>query len=58
MVQTRTVRKHLEQKLEIYSVDEMITECRKVLKDLRTYPDDNKWQIRYCEIFWKLLSEY
>lgn len=58
MVQTRTVRKHLEQKLEIYSVDEMTTECRKVLKDLRTYPDDNKWQIRYYEIFWKLLNEY
>jgi hypothetical protein len=58
MEQTRTVRKHLEQKLEIYSVDEMVTECRKVLKDLRKYPNDNKWQIRYYEILWKLLNEY
>jgi len=58
MEQTRTVRKHLEQKLEIYSVDEMVTECRKVLKDLRKYPNDNKCQIRYYEILWKLLNEY
>lgn len=33
-------------------------ECKSVLKTLRGYPKENKWQIRYYEKFWLLLSEY
>ena len=58
MVHLKTIRQHLEMKLEVYSVDELIVECRIVLKDLKQYPIDNKWQIKYYEKFWKLLSEY
>jgi len=58
MVHLKTIRQHLEMKLEVYSVDELIVDCRRVLKDLRQYPTDNKWQIKYYEKFWKLLSEY
>ena len=58
MTHRNTIRKHLEQKLEVYSVEELQTECKKVLKDLKQYPQDNKWQIRYYNIFWELLSEY
>ena len=58
MVHLKTIRQHLEMKLEVYSVDELIVDCRRVLKELRQYPTDNKWQITYYEKFWKLLSEY
>ena len=58
MVHLKTIRLHLEMKLEVYSVDELIVDCRRVLKELRQYPTDNKWQITYYEKFWKLLSEY
>ena len=58
MVHLKTIRQHLELKLEVYSVDELIVDCRRVLKELRQYPTDNKWQIKYYEKFWKLLSEY
>ena len=52
------VRKELEYKLEVYSVDELIVDCRRVLKDLKQYPNDNKWEIKFYEKFWELLSEY
>ena len=52
------VRQDLEFKLEVYSADELIVDCRRVLKDLKQYPTDNKWQIKYYEKFWNLLSEY
>lgn len=52
------VRQDLELKLEVYSADELIVDCRRVLKDLKQYPNDNKWQIKYYEKFWNLLSEY
>ena len=58
MVHLRTIRQHLELKLEVYSVDELIVSCREVLKVLRQYPTRNKWQIKYYEKFWNLLSEY
>ena len=58
MVHLRTIRQHLELKLEVYSVDELLVSCREVLKVLRQYPTSNKWQIKYYEKFWNLLSEY
>jgi hypothetical protein len=58
MTHRNTIRKHLEQKLEVYSVDELQKECKKVLRELKEFPQDNKWQIRYYTIFWELLSEY
>jgi len=58
MVHLKTIRKELEHKLEVYSVDELIVDCRRVLQDLKQYPADNKWQIKYYEKFWILLSEY
>jgi hypothetical protein len=58
MVHLKTIRQHLELKLEVYSIDELIVDCRRLLKELREYPTDNKWQIKYYEKFWLLLSEY
>ncbi len=58
MVHLKTIRQHLELKLEVYSIDELIVDCRRVLRDLKQYPSDNKWQIKYYEKFWLLLSEY
>ena len=58
MIHLKTIRKELERKLEVYSVDELIVDCRRVLQDLKLYPTDNKWQIKYYEKFWILLSEY
>ena len=52
------VRQDLELKLEVYSADELIVDCRRVLTELRKYPTDNKWQINYYEKFWYLLSKY
>lgn len=57
-IHRKTVRKELEQKLEVYSVEELIHKTKKVLSDLRVYPIENKWQINYYTIFWKLLLEY
>ena len=48
----------LEQKLEIYSVDEIIKDCRNVIKELSIYPAENKWQINYYKKMWNLLLEY
>ena len=53
-----TVRKDIENKLEIYSIDEIIVSCRQVLKELRKYGNENKYQLKYYKIFWQLLSEY
>lgn len=53
-----TVRKDIEHKLEIYSIDEIIVSCRQVLKELRKYGNENKYQLKYYKIFWQLLSEY
>jgi hypothetical protein len=58
MEHLKTIRQHLELKLEVYSIDELIVDCRRVLRDLKQYPSDNKWQIKYYEKFWLLLSEY
>jgi hypothetical protein len=58
MTQLRTIRKELERKLEVYSVDELIVDCRRVLKELREYPSHNSYQIKYYERFWLLLSKY
>jgi hypothetical protein len=58
MIHIKTVRKEIEAKLEVYSIDELIIECKRVLKDLRQYPNDNKFQINYYTKFWSLLSEY
>ena len=58
MIHLKTIRKELEAKLEVYSVDEIQKECKSVLNDLRKYPKENKWQIRYYEKIWLLLSEY
>ena len=53
-----TVRKDIEHKLEIYSIDEIIVSCRQVLKELKKYGNENKYQLKYYKIFWQLLSEY
>lgn len=53
-----TVRKHIEQKLEVYSIDELMKECRKILKELINYEHENKFQIKYYKLFWNLLIEY
>ena len=53
-----TVRKDIENKLEIYSIDEIIVACRIVLKDLKKYGDENEFQIKYYTMFWNLLIEY
>jgi len=58
MEHLKTIRQHLELKLKVYSIDELIVDCRRVLRDLKQYPSDNKWQIKYYEKFWILLSEY
>jgi hypothetical protein len=58
MEHLKTIRQHLELKLKVYSIDELIVDCRRVLRDLKQYPSDNKWQIKYYEKFWLLLSEY
>jgi tRNA A22 N-methylase len=58
MTQLRTIRKELERKLEVYSVDELIVDCRRVLQELREYPSHNSYQIKYYERFWLLLSKY
>ena len=52
-----TVRKDIEHKLEIYSIDEIIVSCRQVLKELKKYGNENKYQLKYYKIFWQLLSE-
>jgi hypothetical protein len=58
MIHRGTIKKHLEEKLEVYSVEEIQIECKKILKELKEFPQDNKWQIKYYNIFWQLLSEY
>jgi hypothetical protein len=58
MVHSSTIRKEIESKLEVYSINELLIECKKVLTDLRTYQKENKWQIKYYEKYWLLLSEY
>ena len=58
MVHLKTIRKEVELKLEIFSVDELLVGCKSVLYDLTQYPNDNKWQIKYYEKFLILLCEY
>lgn len=53
-----TVRKDIENKLEIYSIDELIKECKKSIKELMKYENENKFQIKYYKLFWNLLVEY
>lgn len=53
-----TVRKELENWLEIYSVEQVQKDCKKNLQRFRENPDANKWQINYYSKFWELLSEY
>ena len=53
-----TVRKDIEHKLEIYSIDEIIVSCRQVLKELKKYGNENEFQIKYYTMFWNLLIEY
>ena len=57
-VHKSTVRKDIEHRLEIYSIDEIIVFCRQVLKELKKYGNENKYQLKYYKIFWQLLSEY
>mgnify|MGYP003584257943 FL=1 len=45
-----TVRKDIENKLEIYSIDEIIVSCRQVLKELKKYGNESKFQIKYYKI--------
>ena len=58
MVHLNTIRKEIILKLEVYSVNELLSECKRVLIDLRQYPKENKHQIKYYERFWLLLSEF
>jgi hypothetical protein len=58
MIHLKTIRQHLELKLEVYSIDELIVDCRRVLQELREYPSHNSYQIKYYERFWLLLSKY
>ena len=53
-----TVRKDIEKKLEIYSIDEITVACREVIKDLKKYGDEYKFQIEYYTVLWNLLIEY
>ena len=53
-----TVRKDIESKLEIYSIDELIKDCKKSIKELMKYENENKFQIKYYKLFWNLLVEY
>ena len=53
-----TVCKDIENKLEVYSIDEIIVACREVLKDLKKYGDEFEFQIKYYTMFWNLLIEY
>ena len=57
-VDESTVRKDIEKKLEIYSIDEIIVACREVIKDLKKYGNENEFQIKYYTMFWNLLIEY
>lgn len=58
IIQKRTVRKELELKLEVYSPTELIAETYLILRDLKAYPNENKFQIKYYTILWNLLLEY
>ena len=58
MIHTKTIKREIERKLEVYSVDELIFECKKVLQDLRQFETENKFQIAYYSKMWELLSEY
>ena len=53
-----TVCKDIENKLEVYSIDEIIVACREVLKDLKKYGDEFEFPIQYYTMFWNLLIEY
>ena len=53
-----TVRKDIENKLEVYSIGEIIEDCRVILKELKKYGNENDYQLKYYKIFWQLLSEY
>lgn len=55
---SKTLKKEIEKRLEIYSIDELLTDCRTILKQLRKYPEANRFQIKYYSKFWNLLSEY
>ena len=55
---TKTIRKEIEKRLEVYSIEEVLIDCKIVLRDLRKYPTDNVNQIRYYERYWSLLNEY
>jgi hypothetical protein len=57
-IHNSTVRKDIERHLEIYSWMELVNSCRRNLADLIRYPEENKWQIKYYEKYWKLLNEY
>ena len=53
-----TVRKDIEGKLEIYSIYELIKDCKEALKELMKYEEENRFQIKYYKTFWNLLIEY
>ena len=53
-----TVCKDIENKLEVYSIGEIIDDCRVILKELKKYGNENDYQLKYYKIFWQLLSEY
>lgn len=57
-IHTKSLRKEIEAKLDVYTIQELITECRCVIVSLRDYPEDNKWQLSYYKKFWNLLLEY
>lgn len=57
-IHLKSVRKDLENRLEVYSVLEVSEDCKRVLKELNEYPESNKWELNYYKKFWLLLSEY
>lgn len=57
-IHNSTVRKDIERHLEIYSWMELIDSCKANLVELREYPKENAWQIKYYEKYWMLLNEY
>jgi hypothetical protein len=58
MVQKNTIRKEIALMLTEFSYNDIVSECKVVLTDLRQYPKENKYQIKYYERFWLLLSEF
>jgi hypothetical protein len=53
-----TVRKDINRHLKTYPWIELVVSCRDNLTELKAYPEENRYQIKYYEKYWKLLNEY